>query len=243
MNGLKIIEHEGIRVLTTKQLAEVYETTETNIKTNFNRNKERFIEGRDYYCLKGNALKEFKNRVTDSNDPSIKYASVLYLWTERGANRHSKILDTDKAWQQFDVLEETYFKVKTNQISIPTSDREILQLVIKVNENTAQRVDDLEEQVKELKDNQCISSVQYNYLNRVVGERIREIEIAKKVDLNDTQHTHLFKALDRDLIMVTQSQYRSQIKVKDYDKALAYIKKWEPNWSDIQFINQLSLDI
>lgn len=43
--------------------------------------------------------------------------------------------------------------------------------------------------------------------------------------------------------MVTQSQYRSQIKVKDYDKALAYIKKWEPNWSDIQFINQLSLDI
>lgn len=242
MNGLKIIEHEGIRVLTTKQLAEVYETTETNIKTNFNRNKERFIEGRDYYCLKGNELKEFKSFVTDSNLVNPR-APQLYLWTERGANRHSKILDTDRAWQQFDVLEETYFKVKTNQVSIPTSDREILQLVIKVNENTAQRVDDLEEQVKELKDNQCISSVQYNYLNRVVGERIREIEIAKKVDLNDTQHTHLFKALDRDLIMVTQSQYRSQIKVKDYDKALAYIKKWEPNWSDIQFINQLSLDI
>lgn len=242
MNGLKIIEHGGIRVLTTKQLAEVYETTETNIKTNFNRNKERFIEGRDYYLLKSAELKEFKNYVTDSNLVDSR-APQLYLWTERGANRHSKILDTDMAWKQFDVLEETYFKVKTNQVSIPTSDREILQLVIKVNENTAQRVDDLEEQVKELKDNQCISSVQYNYLNRVVGERIREIEIAKKVDLNDTQHTHLFKALDRDLIMVTQSQYRSQIKVKDYDKALAYIKKWEPNWSDIQFINQLSLDI
>ena len=242
MNNLQIIEHEGIRVLTTKQLAEAYETTETNIKTNFNRNKERFIEGRDYYLLKSAELKEFKNYVTDSNLVDSR-APQLYLWTERGANRHSKILDTDKAWQQFDVLEETYFKVKTNQVSIPTSDREILQLVIKVNENTAQRVDDLEEQVKELKDNQCISSVQYNYLNRVVGERIREIEIAKKVDLNDTQHTHLFKALDRDLILVTQSQYRSQIKVKDYDKALAYIKKWEPNWSDIQFINQLSLDI
>lgn len=242
MNGLKIIEHEGIRVLTTKQLSDVYETTENSITQNFKRNKNRFEEGRDYYCLKGNELKDFKNLMTDSHLVNPR-APQLILWTERGANRHSKILDTDKAWQQFDVLEETYFKVKTNQVSIPTSDREILQLVIKVNENTAQRVDDLEEQVKELKDNQCISSVQYNYLNRVVGERIREIEIAKKVDLNDTQHTHLFKALDRDLIMVTQSQYRSQIKVKDYDKALAYIKKWEPNWSDIQFINQLSLDI
>lgn len=242
MNGLKIIEHEGIRVLTTKQLSDVYETTENSITQNFKRNKNRFEEGRDYYCLKGNELKDFKNLMTDSHLVNPR-APQLILWTERGANRHSKILDTDKAWQQFDVLEETYFKVKTNQVSIPTSDREILQLVIKVNENTAQRVDDLEEQVKELKDNQCILSVQYNYLNRVVGERIREIEIAKKVDLNDTQHTHLFKALDRDLIMVTQSQYRSQIKVKDYDKALAYIKKWEPNWSDIQFINQLSLDI
>ncbi len=36
----------------------------------------------------------------------------LYLWTERGANRHCKILDTDKAWEQFDSLEETYFRVK-----------------------------------------------------------------------------------------------------------------------------------
>ncbi len=38
--------------------------------------------------------------------------NCLYLWTERGANRHCKILDTDKAWKQFDNLEETYFRVK-----------------------------------------------------------------------------------------------------------------------------------
>ena len=78
MNNLQIIEHEGIRVLTTKQLAEAYETTETNIKTNFNRNKERFIEGRDYYLLKSAELKEFKNYVTDSNLVDSR-APQLYL--------------------------------------------------------------------------------------------------------------------------------------------------------------------
>ncbi|EQI52777.1 putative antirepression domain protein [Clostridioides difficile Y270] len=46
----------------------------------------------------------------------------MYLWTERGANRHCKILDTDKAWEQFDNLEESYFNKKkdtliTNQLS------------------------------------------------------------------------------------------------------------------------------
>lgn len=117
MNELKIIEHQNQRVLTTQQLAEVYETQPDNIKMNFKRNKERFVEGRDYYLLKGGELKEFKNLVTNSNLVD-KRAPQLYLWTERGANRHSKILDTDKAWQQFDVLEETYFKVKTNQLRL-----------------------------------------------------------------------------------------------------------------------------
>lgn len=59
MNNLQIIEHEGIRVLTTQQLSEVYETSTENIKQNFKRNKERFNEGRDYYLLKGEQLKEF----------------------------------------------------------------------------------------------------------------------------------------------------------------------------------------
>lgn len=116
MDELKIIEHEGIRVLTTRQLAEVYETNANNIKFNFNNNKERFTEGKDYFLLKGNDLKGFKNYVSDTNlvNPRTPH---LYLWTERGANRHSKILDTDKAWQQFDILEETYFKVKHNMIA------------------------------------------------------------------------------------------------------------------------------
>ena len=39
-------------------------------------------------------------------------ARTLYLWTERGASRHCKILDTEKAWEQFDHLEDTYFRVK-----------------------------------------------------------------------------------------------------------------------------------
>ena len=126
MNELQIIEYSNQRVLTTQQLAEVYETSETNIKTNFNRNKERFVAGKHYYVLKGDDLKEFKRMVTNSNDPSIKFASILYLWTEKGADRHCKILDTDKAWEQFDNLEDTYFKVK-EMFDIPKSLPEALR--------------------------------------------------------------------------------------------------------------------
>ena len=115
MNNLQVVEYSNQRVLTTQQLAEIYETSVDNIKMNFSRNKDRFIENRDYYLLKGNDLKDFL-QVTNSYLQISSMTRSMYLWTERGANRHSKILDTDKAWQQFDVLEETYFKVKNNQL-------------------------------------------------------------------------------------------------------------------------------
>ncbi|HBF0728729.1 TPA: ORF6N domain-containing protein [Clostridioides difficile] len=120
MNNLQVIERNNERVLTTQQLAYVYETEIRNISNNFNNNKERFIEGKHYFCLQGDDLRAFKR---DSYDIGIApNVNKLYLWTERGANRHCKILDTDKAWEQFDNLEESYFNKKkdtliTNQLS------------------------------------------------------------------------------------------------------------------------------
>lgn len=111
MNELTIIEQQTQRVLTSDQLAAVYETESRRISENFARNQERFTVGKDYIKLEGAELAEFKSQYANCVSP---FASQIYLWTERGANRHSKILDTDKAWQQFDVLEETYFKAKNN---------------------------------------------------------------------------------------------------------------------------------
>jgi hypothetical protein len=113
MNDLIPIEYKNQRIMITEQLAEVYGTDTNNIKNNFNNHRNNFQEGKHYYLLQGKELKEFKSQVNNIDQPIInKFASQLYLWTERGANRHCKILDTDKAWKQFDNLEETYFKVK-----------------------------------------------------------------------------------------------------------------------------------
>jgi len=86
MNELRVLEHQGQRVLTTQQLAEVYETETDNIKMNFSRNQERFIEGIHYFKLVGNDLIEFKNLVTNSYLVD-KHAPSLILWTEKGAFR------------------------------------------------------------------------------------------------------------------------------------------------------------
>ncbi|HCT5880584.1 TPA: ORF6N domain-containing protein [Morganella morganii] len=109
------VVYAGAPVITTGIMASLYDTDETNIKMNFSRNAERFVEGKHYFKLEGIDLKEFKNKVTKSYPVESqscivgKRARSLTLWTERGAARHAKMLDTDQAWDVFEALEDFYF--------------------------------------------------------------------------------------------------------------------------------------
>ena len=104
-----VIRFKNLPVVTTAQLAEFYGTQQNNIKKNFSNNTDRFIEGKHYFKLEGTELKEFKNMVNNVHHVSNR-ASRLILWTERGAARHAKMLDTDHAWDVFERLEDSYFK-------------------------------------------------------------------------------------------------------------------------------------
>lgn len=122
MNNLTPLEFKNQRIITTKVLAEEFGTEEGNIQKNYSRNEKRFLEGKHYYKLAGQALKEFKNSLpTESLEP-IKFAPVLYLWTDRGAARHAKILDTDEAWEVYEDLEENYFNPKEKVQDLNTSE-------------------------------------------------------------------------------------------------------------------------
>ncbi|RNC29782.1 MAG: hypothetical protein AWM53_00400 [Candidatus Dichloromethanomonas elyunquensis] len=148
MSNLTVLEHQSQRVLTTQQLAEVYETNPNNIIKNFGNNSERFQEGRDFYRLEGEQLQEFKRQMNNVHEP-WKFASSLFLWTQRGANRHCKILDTDQAWQQFDILEETYFKVRQLK---PLSVLDALAQTVQVLQEQNARILQLESTTQAIKD-------------------------------------------------------------------------------------------
>lgn len=249
MNNLQTIEYKQIRVLTTQQLAECYETDIKNIQMNFKRNKTRFIEGRDYFELKGEELKAFKNL------PTISYlvdkrTPQLYLWTERGANRHSKILDTDKAWQQFDVLEETYFRVKNSILQISTDPMSLLKLtydaleqVQSATRNNAKEINNTNNRVKELEENKLLNPGEYNYLSKAVRKRVRTVKEVRNLELTKEQNNKIYSAINRDLNNYIGVKTRSQFKEKDFDKALEFVNGWEPSYTDMKMINQLSMNI
>ncbi|EFP7779147.1 TPA: phage antirepressor Ant [Shigella flexneri] len=106
---LSPITHNQIPVITTELLAQLYCTEINNIKVNYTRNSERFVEGKHFFKVVGDELKNLRVTLSNSQTPVSPKTRSLILWTERGAARHAKMLETDQAWDVFEKLEDCYF--------------------------------------------------------------------------------------------------------------------------------------
>ncbi|EFC7609116.1 ORF6N domain-containing protein, partial [Escherichia coli] len=107
---LSTITYKQIPVITTELLAHLYGTEAIRIRQNHHENKGRFIEEKHFFKLEGETLREFKHRVAFNYSVKIaRNVRSLILWTERGAARHAKMLETDQAWEVFEKLEDCYF--------------------------------------------------------------------------------------------------------------------------------------
>lgn len=113
VEALSLITHNQIPVITTELLAQLYDTDPVRIRQNYSRNEDRFVVGKHYFLLEGDELRELKHRVSQSYSVKIaRNVRSLILWTERGAARHAKMLETDQAWDVFEKLEDCYFRQK-----------------------------------------------------------------------------------------------------------------------------------
>lgn len=92
-----------------------YGVDEANIRNNLARNKERFIEGVHCHTVSGDELKDL--RVTNSYAQISNKARSVTLWTEKGAARMSKIVDSDEAWSFFEKMEDAYFRPAPTEVS------------------------------------------------------------------------------------------------------------------------------
>lgn len=128
INNMQVVEVRGIRVLTTKQLAEAYGTTQEKIRWNFKYNRDKYMLGKHFIKLEGKELREWKERVQFASNHQgreceihtlLKQAKSACLWTERGALLHAKSLNTDQAWEVYDRLVDFYFRAKERQQDKP----------------------------------------------------------------------------------------------------------------------------
>ncbi|MGK0705146.1 ORF6N domain-containing protein [Yokenella regensburgei] len=106
------IAYQNLPVITTELLAQLYGTEAVRIQQNHKRNDGRFVEGKHFFKVVGESLKNLRLSLSESQNPVSPKTRSLILWTERGAARHAKMLETDQAWEVFEKLEDCYFSQK-----------------------------------------------------------------------------------------------------------------------------------
>lgn len=167
MNELQITEYKNIRVLTTQQIAEAYGSDTRVISNNFNRNKERYIEGKHYICLEDGEKREFVDH--HQIDDGSKKASKLYLWTEKGAFLHAKSLNTDVAWEMYDKLVDSYFE-KSKAVPMTTDQK--IQLLAQGNVELTEKIDKVDKDLQEFKADMPLLALECQRITRAKNQKV-----------------------------------------------------------------------
>lgn len=234
------LEWNGQVVITTSQLAEVYGTTTKNISNNFTRNKDRFQEGKHYFSLQGSDLKEFMRVSSESGLPQS--TSIAYLWTRRGASRHCKILGTDKAWEQFDYLEDNYFDRKQKTVPTLTLQQQI-QTIAQGTTELYQRVEVVETRIKDLEETMTLDYGQQAVLGQAVNKTVINHLGGKESPAYKPIGRKVFAECNGDLKRYFKVNARSNVPKKRYEEAVAYAENWKPSTNTTLLISQYNAQI
>ncbi|EBB3994341.1 ORF6N domain-containing protein [Salmonella enterica] len=148
---LSPITHNQTPVITTELLAQLYGAEVKNVQNNYARNAERFVAGKHFFKVTGDDLKNLRVTLSHSQNlqPSLRGLQIspkvrsLILWTERGAARHAKMLETDQAWEVFEKLEDCYFSQKqpatTHQVE-PAVDMLNIDILIQIRDGNVKDI-------------------------------------------------------------------------------------------------------
>ena len=224
MNDLTVTEYRDIRVLTTQQIADAYGTDAQVITNNFNRNKDRYVDGKHFICLTGDELREFKTK--NQNDLSSSRINQLYLWTEKGAFLHAKSLNTDKAWEVYDHLVDTYFNRKK-----PLTTAEQIKLIAQGNMELGERVDKVEDKLSNLENDTPLYGCEIDEVQKHVRKKGVEVlggkgsEAYRDGSVRSQVYSDIYNQLKREYGCV--SSYKS-IKRKYVDAVHVFIDRYEP---------------
>lgn len=111
-----IREYKGQRVVTFKDIDTVHQRPNGTARRNFNRNREHFIEGEDYFKVCANEI-----RTRKIADIPTKATEDMILLTEMGYLMVVKSFKDDLAWDVQRKLVNSYFKEKQMQQAVENS--------------------------------------------------------------------------------------------------------------------------
>lgn len=214
-------EYENQRVVTAWDIAKVHNREVREVNQQFNRNKEKLIEGEDYFSLTPIEFSKSQIVIQEFIPNSVK---EIVLFTESGYLMLVKTFTDDLSWDIQRQLVKGYFKLKENNQKNLTLPQQLLaqaQYLVEIDNRVSVVEDKIDNEIR-------VDNGEQRKIQKAVGTRIyQRIDIIPQLAENKK---FVFQALYRDLKdRFGVASYRD-IKRKDLTDCLEYISTWiEPS--------------
>ncbi|WP_165005274.1 MULTISPECIES: Rha family transcriptional regulator [unclassified Enterococcus] len=141
----------------------------------------------------------------------------------------------------FNEMEKT---IKEKSVSIPTTKRGLALLALEASEETNQRVDAIEQEVFDLKENQPLPQGEYSIISSRINKRVYEVADAYSINRSDRKTIGLlFKDINGGVKKISGVGARTQLRAKHYEKVMEFINSWEPSSVTKFELRQTRMDV
>lgn len=214
----ELINTSAIETIDSREVAEMVDMRHDNLMKKV-RNYEEILLNSKLRAVDFFVPSEYQ----DKTGRTLK----CYLLTKKGCEMVANKLTGEKG-VIFTAKYVNRFAEMEQKIKLPKTDREILFLSVKVQEETAQRVDVLEEKVSDLEKSTTIDSSQQYTLERIAKTTV--ISALGGIDSRAYQlmSRKIFSNIWRDYKNYFKlGSYRDTLKT-DYENAKNYLESWSP---------------
>ena len=132
---------------------------------------------------------------------------------------------------------------RTGSYRLPQTPEEKIQLLLEANQSANAKIEKVEERVSNLEDNRFLNPNEYGYLNTQISARVKEVKEVLHLECDRKQNSELFRSIGREIKQIAGVKCRSQLRYKDFEKVLDFIRTWEPSKATLYTIQQLPLEL
>lgn len=207
---ISVKTYNGKRVVTFKDIDTVHERPEGTARKRFSDNRDRFIEGTDFFKI---SPSEFRTTIGDMD---LRQQNEITLISESGYLMLVKSFTDDLAWTVQRQLVDSYFRMQKRM-----TPEEMMRVQLGM-------IDGHEERISKLENTMNIDYGQQRVLEKEVAKVVIESlggkdsntyrEIAKKV----------FSECNHDIKDYFHVNSRNNIPRLKFEEAIDYIRSWTP---------------